>query len=144
MGKSSLEADRQAEAAAFEPFEPDDFSTPGEGFDVLPCPSKLPHDIEPGEKIARWFGPPYNGWYMGKVIEVNKRRTKQENVCVAFEDGNGMFLADAESYGADKLWCLLKPIPIELDDDSEDGQACEEAGEPAAKRAKTDGASGSS
>jgi len=28
-----------------------------------------------------------------------------------------MFLADAESYGADKLWCLLKPIPIELDDE---------------------------
>ena len=48
-----------------------------------------------------------------------------------------MFLADAASYGADKLWCLLKPIPIEIDGDS---SACEEAeagdGEPAAKRAR--------
>ena len=34
-------------------------------------------------------------------------------------------------YGADKLWCLLKPIPIELDDDE---------AEPEAKRARTDGA----
>ena len=50
---------------------------------------------------------------------------------------NGMFLADAASYGADKLWCLLKPIPIELDGDS---SACEDAeagdSEPAAKRAR--------
>ena len=29
------EADRQAEQAAFQPFEPDDFSTPGEGYQVL-------------------------------------------------------------------------------------------------------------
>ena len=53
-----------------------------------------------------------------------------QNVCVAFNDGNGMFLADAESYGADKLWCLLKPIPIELDEDDE-----AEVSEPEAKRA---------
>ena len=25
----------------------------------------------------------------------------------------------AETYGADRLWCLLKPIPVELDSDSE-------------------------
>ena len=33
-----------------------------------------------------------------------------------------MFLADAATYGADKEWCLLKPIPIELDgeDDGEE------------------------
>lgn len=49
--------------------------------------------------------------------------------------GDGMFLADAESYGADKLWCLLKPISIELDDGDE---------EPETKRARTDGAAGSS
>ena len=33
----------------------------------------------------------------------------------------GMFIADAESYGAEKLWVLLKGIPIELDGDDEDG-----------------------
>ena len=63
--------------------------------------------------------------------EVNKKRTKQENVCVAFNDGDGMFLASAESYGADKLWCLLKPIPIELDEDDDEAQV----NEPLAKRA---------
>lgn len=57
------EADRQAEEAAKEPFEPADFSTPGEGFTVLPCPAKLPHDIEIGQLMAQWFGPPYNAWY---------------------------------------------------------------------------------
>ena len=126
-----------------------------------PCPSKLPHDIELGQWAARWFGPPYNSWHVGKVkggmplalepspsdshiaksrdrcsppcaTEVNKKRTKQENVCVAFDDGDGMFLADAESYGADKLWCLLKPIPIELSES-------EAEGEPVAKRARADG-----
>ena len=63
---------------------------------------------------------------------MNKKRTKQENVCVAFDDGDGMFLADAESYGADKLWCLLKLIPIELSES-------EAEGEPVAKRARADG-----
>ena len=31
-----------------------------------------------------------------------------------------MFIADAESYGAEKLWVLLKGIPIELDEDQMD------------------------
>ena len=65
---------------------PDDFSTPGEGVELLPCPSKLPHDLEPGQLLARRFGPPYNTWYMGKIDEVNRRRTKSENVSVAFND----------------------------------------------------------
>ena len=38
----------------------------------------------------------------------------------------------AESYGADKLWCLLKPIPIELDKSEAERQ-------PPAKQARTDG-----
>ena len=63
---------------------------------------------------------------------MNKKRTKQENVCVAFDDGDGMFLADAKSHGADKLWCLLKPIPIELDKSEAERQ-------PPAKQARTDG-----
>ena len=63
---------------------------------------------------------------MGKIDEVNRRRTKSENVSVAFNDTTqgetrGMFIADAESYGAEKLWVLLKGIPIELDGDDEDG-----------------------
>ena len=52
------EAARQEEAAAFTAFEPEDFSTPGEGFNVLPCPARLPHDLYTSQKLARWFGPP--------------------------------------------------------------------------------------
>ena len=33
----------------------------------------LPHDIEPGQKLARWFGSPYNAWFVGKVDHINKR-----------------------------------------------------------------------
>ena len=88
------------------------------------------HDIDPGQKLAlaRWFGPPYNAWFVGKVDHVNKRRTKSENVCVAFNDEtfgetSGMFVADEETYGADRLWCLLRAIPIELDDEDDDEAA---------------------
>ena len=58
----------------------------------------------------------YNKFLFGthKRVPTVLGGVKQENVCVAFDDGDGMFLADAESYGADKLWCLFKPIPIEL------------------------------
>lgn len=75
------EADRQAEEAAFQPFEPDDFTTPGTGFEVLPCPTKLPHDLQVSQKLARCFGPPYNSWYVGNIAEINKRRTKMEKAC---------------------------------------------------------------
>ena len=126
------EADRQAEEAAFQPFEPDDFTTPGTGFEVLPCPTKLPHDLEVSQKLARWFGPPYNSWYVGNIAEINKRRTKMENVSVEFKDDTfgvtrSTFVAEADTYGADKLWVVLKPIPIELDEDDD-----EQFGSPAA------------
>ena len=31
----------------------------------------------------------------------------------------GHWLASADTYGADRKWVLLKPIPIELDNDEE-------------------------
>ena len=51
---------------------------------------------------------------------MNRRRTKQENVSVEFEDEQfgttwGHFLASTDDYGADRLWVVLEPIPIELD-----------------------------
>ena len=75
--------------------------------------------------MAQWFGPPYNAWYVGKIVEINKRRTKSENVSAAFNDETygetrGMIIADPDTYGADKLWCMLKPIPIELNDDDDE------------------------
>ena len=77
-----------------------------------------------GQKLARWFGPPYNKWYVGTITEVNRRRTKQENVSVEFVDDKygttwGHFLASAEDYGADKLWVVLELIPIQLDSDDD-------------------------
>jgi len=51
---------------------------------VLPCPARLPHDLQVGQKLARWFGEGYNKWYVGKITEVNRRRTKQENVSVVW------------------------------------------------------------
>ena len=109
---------RQEEAAAFTAFEPMDYTTPMEGYNVLPCPDKLPHDLKTGQKLARWFGPPYNKWYVGTISEVNRRRTKQENVSVEFVEDKygttwGHFLASAEDYGADKLWVVLELIPIQ-------------------------------
>ena len=49
------------------------------------------------------------------------RRTRSENVCVIFNnevegETRGMFIADPDEYGADKLWCLLKPIPLVISD----------------------------
>ena len=106
-----------------EPFEPDDFTTPGEGFAILACPTKLPHDLEVGQPMAQWFGPPYNAWHIGKIIEINKRRSKSENVMVQFTnetegETQSLMVADANTYGADKLWVVLRPIPIEVDSDS--------------------------
>jgi hypothetical protein len=104
------------------PFEPNDFSTPGEGIRLLPCPSRLPHDLEVGQKLARWFGHPYNSWYMGKIAEVNKRRTKSENVSVEFThetegETRGIFVAERETYGASRLWVLMEQIPIDVEDE---------------------------
>lgn len=108
---------------AKEPFEPEDYSTSGEGFQVLPCPAKLPHDLQVGQRMAQWFGPPYNAWYVGKILEINKRRTKTDNVQVEFSDETygqttSLMVADGATYGADKLWVVLKPIPVDLSDSS--------------------------
>ena len=110
-----------AEEAAFVPFVPADCDTPGLGYNVLSCPSNVPGDLETGTFVARWFGAPYNKWYVGKILEVNKRRTVQENVtAITFTDevdGEtlGHFVASKDNYGADRDWVLLKQITIELD-----------------------------
>ena len=109
-----------------------------------------PRPIEPGQRLARWFGPPCNAWFvLGKVDHINKRRTKSENVCVAFKDPTfgetrGMFVADADTYGADRLWSLLRAIPIELDDDEDEaGQGATPATPRAAGISAGAGSSGS-
>ena len=43
-----------------------------------------------------------------------------------YGETRGMFVVEAETYGADKLWVVLKLIPIELD--GEDGEEGAESG----------------
>ena len=84
-----------------------------------------------------------NAWFVGKVDHVNKRRTVTENVCVAFSDEThgettGEFVADKETYGTNKLWCLLRQIAIPLDEDSDDSALDDRnLGEVARSRATT-------
>ena len=35
----------------------------------------------------------------------------------------GTFVAEADTYGADKFWVVLKPIPIDLEEDQGDEQS---------------------
>ena len=55
------------------------------------------------------------------------RFVKSDNVSVAFNDEiydetRGMIAADPDTYGADRLWCMLRPIPIVLDDDDDSSE----------------------
>ena len=49
----------------------------------------------------------YNAWFVGRIIELNRRCTKSENVTAEFEGGPGNFIATTEEYGAHKSWVLL-------------------------------------
>ena len=58
---------------------------------------------------------------------MNKRKKGKDNVCVAFNDETygettGEFIALKETYGADKLWCLLADAPDLADAPSLDVQ----------------------
>ena len=88
---------------------------------MLPCPTIAPscRTTSRSPRSSRaGSAPPYNSWYVGSVAEVNKRRTKMENVSVEFKDDT--YRCDARHfrgrgrhlYGADKFWVVLNPIPI--------------------------------
>ena len=56
---------------------------------------------------------------------MNKRRTKSANVTADFNDEThghtlGHFVADPETYGANKEWVVLKPVPVMAEDEVED------------------------
>ena len=62
-----------------------------------------------------------------KITRLDKRCTKTDNVHAEFNDEEfgkteGHLLADKETYGADKLWCILKGIPVDLDSEGEEGE----------------------
>ena len=59
------------------------------------------------------------------ISEVNRKRTVTDNLWAAFYDAGGQetegsMLATAATYGADKLWVLLKPVPISMDEVEEE------------------------
>ena len=88
---------------------------------MLPCPAKLPHDLEVGAKLACWFHYPFNSWLTGKILEVNKRRCVTENVLLQFTtpaegETTALLVADPATYGVDtcRLWVALKPIPVDV------------------------------
>ena len=64
-------------------------------YKTAPTPSHFPSgrtppaneecDLQVSQKLAVWFGPPYNSWNVGNIAEINKR-TKMENVSVEFKD----------------------------------------------------------
>ena len=39
------------------------------GWDVQPCPLRVPHDMKVGDIIGMWFGTPYNEWFIGEVSQ---------------------------------------------------------------------------
>ena len=88
------------ERRGFVPFQDDTLS-------VLPCPARVPGDLHIGQKIACWFGPPFSQWYVGKITDVNRRRTKSDNVEAHFEGGSGRLVCEAAEYGTDKAWVLV-------------------------------------
>ena len=66
----------------------------------------------------------YNAWFVGKIAEVNQRRTTiRERLCrIQLAWGGchtrGVFISDADSYGPDRLWVLVEIKPIDVDSGS--------------------------
>ena len=63
-------------------------------------------------------------WHIGKIVEVNRRRTKSENVSAIFNnptegETRGVLVADPSTYGAEKLWVLVRQVPVEISEDSD-------------------------
>ena len=73
----------------------------------MPCPARVPKDLVVGNRVAFWFGPPFDKWCIGKITEINKRKTTSDNVKVQFEDGPVNLLVSTETYGVEKEWVLL-------------------------------------
>jgi len=88
------------ERRGFVPFQDDTLSE-------LHCPARVPGDLFVGQRIACWFGPPFSKWYVGTITDVNRRRTKTDNVEAEFEGGSGQLVCDAAEYGAHKSWVLV-------------------------------------
>ena len=76
--------------------------------------------------MAQWVDSPYNARHVRKIKEINRRRTKSDNASVEFNNKTegetvwlGSWWPNAETYGAHRLWVLLRPIQIDVDGDSE-------------------------
>ena len=95
---------------------------------VLQCPTQVPKDLQQGQEIVAYFGPPYSAWFEGEIVQVNRRKYRSENVHAMFyfvdargartgEKDTGDILCLKENYGANGAWALLQPV----DDGDSDG-----------------------
>ena len=112
-------ADEDDEEARHVPFDLDLTDDAG-AYEVATCPAKLPHDMTKGMRVAQWFGEPYNEWYIGTVLMVNKAKTVTDNVTAEFQDETygttwGHFVAHADTYWCDRNWVLLTPRSTDSD-----------------------------
>ena len=73
---------------------------------VLPCPNRVPQDLYTGSDIACWFGPPYNKWCVGQIVQASYEA--QVYVTALFLDGAaGQVCVSKEEYGPDETWVLV-------------------------------------
>lgn len=95
---------------------------------VLQCPTQVPKDLQQGQEIVAYFGPPCSAWFEGEIVQVNMRKYRSENVHAMFyfvdaqgartgEKDTGDILCLKENYGANGAWALLQPV----DDGDSDG-----------------------
>ena len=92
-------------------------ATPGIGPDhasykgsLLPCPKKVPYDLNIGDEIAVYFKEPHNDWFRGRVTGTDWRpKAARKNVTAEFDDGTCSLKLSRRNYGADMMWVLPAP-----------------------------------
>ena len=77
------------------------------GWVVAPCPKKVPTDLKEGARVALYYDDPYNEWWFGTLVTVNRRKTSTNNVEVRFKTEVYSQLLEAECYGPNLCWVLL-------------------------------------
>ena len=77
------------------------------GWVVAPKPKRVPQDLKEGSRVALYYGDPYNEWWFGTLVTVNRRKTSSDNVQVRFQTEVYNQLLEPECYGRDFCWLLL-------------------------------------
>ena len=78
------------------PFEDDDYT-------AMAWPARIDH-IQPGQKIAMWYGIPYNKWFVGPVTAVYPRRAMNDNVHPCLRAAQVRCWPPSRSTASRRLW----------------------------------------